>query len=281
MRSACTCLMLIAWVWVGASCAHHNDSPTVAMVRAEDEPAAESTPQAENETREADEPGTRAAEEPWPVEDQPAAGAPPGDSQVAIDDGSLAAADEARQQPEETKEASPATPACETLSQIDMMNGLMDRERRIEQDSGVTDLSARRKYGGMIVVLKNQLAAQRTTFKRLTGRALERKRDCVEQPGVVNASAVEASETKSKEPEERLRARSSVCNSFRLIEIYNGQMKRQRAIERESGVEDLDAKRRIGEALVLAKDMQTEALSDFKRLWKRSFKRATDCTASP
>lgn len=90
----------------------------------------------------------------------------------------------------------------------------------------------------------------------------------------------EAIDAKAKEPREKLKARNSVCTTFELIEIYDGQMKRQREIERESGVQDLDAKRKIGEAIVVAKGVQANALADFKRLWKRSFKRATDCAAS-
>lgn len=239
-----------------------------------------------HEGREAGEPAMKPAGEQWPVDEQQSAETRAEDSEVAIDNGSTAdaaatkvAADEARQPAEYEKRTETAPPACSTLESIDVVNGLMARQRQIEQESGVADLSAKRKLGGMLVVLKNQLAAQQAAFKRDTGRAFDRKRDCKTQT-VVNPSNVDASETKLKEPDERMRARNSACTTFELIEIYDGQMRRQRAIERESGVEDLDAKRRIGEALVLAKNTQAKALADFKRLWKRTFKRATDCAAS-
>lgn len=247
---------------------------------------ADDTARMGDEGREAGEPAMKPAGEQWPIEEQPSAETRAKNSQVAIDNGSPAdaaaakvAADEARQQAEYEKRTETAAPACSTLESIDVVNGLMARQRRIEQESGVADLSARRKLGGMLVALKGQLAAQQAAFKRDTGRAFDRKRDCKVQ-AVVNESNVDASETKLKEPDERLRARNIACNTFELIEIYDGQMKRQRAIERESGVEDLAAKRRIGEALVLAKNTQAKALADFKRLWKRTFKRATDCAAS-
>jgi len=333
MWSVRVSMLVIASVYACAGCAHRNESPTVAMVRANcesrgvgtrdeiektcdaaaaqaaagerqeaqeredrqrrerDRQAEESYAQnaagGENERREADEPAIKPADEPWPVEEQPSAEKGAQDSQVAIDQGSAAtaaatkpAADEARKQAEYGIIDENASPACITVESIDVVNGMMARQRRIEQESGVADLSAKRKLGGMLVVLKGQLAAQQAAFKRDTGRAFDRKRDCGAQP-VVNESNRDASATKSNEPDERLRARNSACTTFELIEIYKGQMKRQRAIERESGVEDLDAKRRIGEALVLAKNTQAKALADFKRLWKRSFKRAADCATPP
>lgn len=272
-----------------------QDSERREQERQNQDRVADKTQRLEHERRDAEEPAIKRADEQWPVEEQPSAETRAKDYQIAIGDGAVtddaatkapvdangtlaadlgvalpddartkAAVDKARA--EYKKRAEEPPPACSTLESIELVNGLMDRERGIEQESGVVDLSAKRKYGGMLVALKGQLAAQKAAFKSDTGRAFDRKRDCVEQP-VANESNVDTSE--------------SVCGTFDLIEIYNGQMKQQRAIERESGVEDLAAKRRIGEALALAKSVQAKALADFKRRWKRSFKRATDCATPP
>lgn len=212
---------------------------------------------------------------------------------LADDASTKAAADEARRRRYE-KRAEPVVedmgggwyvvredvpPACVTLGSIDAVNDMMTRQRRVERESGVVDLSAKRKLGGMLVALRGQLAAQQEAFKRDTGRAFDRKHDCAElQAALADTQAIE---TTAEDPQARVRARNIACNAFEWIEIYDGQMKRQRAIERESGVEDLAAKRKIGEVLAGAKIARAKALVDFKRLWKRSFDRATDCATAP
>lgn len=94
------------------------------------------------------------------------------------------------------------------------------------------------------------------------------------------AADVQQIEAKAKEPRTKLDTRNSVCGTYQTIALLEGQMKQQQAIERESGVVDLDARRQIGATLVLLRNEQSRLLSEFKRLWKRSLNRASDCAVT-
>lgn len=66
-----------------------------------------------------------------------------------------------------------------------------------------------------------------------------------------------------------------------MVEFEQRQLDQERAIERESGVENLVRRREIGNTLVLFKQQYQTALTDYRRLWRRSFSRARDCVERP